>query len=81
MTDALSAGQIRADIAELLYVDPGEITDDTDLFESGLDSVRILGLVERWRSAGARADFTDLAEHPTVGAWTALLTGRGAADA
>jgi bifunctional isochorismate lyase/aryl carrier protein len=82
MTDALSADQVRADIAEQLYLSPEELVDDTNLLDSGLDSVRILGLVERWREAGAQVSFIDLVERPTFADWTALLSsGRpGAAD-
>lgn len=40
----------------------------------GLDSIRLMSLVETWRKAGIDADFTDLAEEPTIAAWLALLT-------
>ncbi|WP_433260065.1 phosphopantetheine-binding protein [Actinosynnema sp. CS-041913] len=74
----LSAERVRADVAELLGCDPTELTPETDLFDLGLDSVRIMGLVERWRAAGATGlEFADLAEQPELGRWTALVAGAG----
>ncbi|MBB4684137.1 phosphopantetheine-binding protein [Amycolatopsis jiangsuensis] len=72
----LSADQVRADLAELLDCEPGELTPDTDLTDLGLDSMRIMGLVEKWRAAGAqRLEFADLAEDPRLCRWTRLLAG------
>ncbi|MBB5953733.1 aryl carrier-like protein [Saccharothrix tamanrassetensis] len=77
-TSPLSADQVRADVADLLGCDPAELAPDADLLDLGLDSVRIMGLVERWRAAGAtRLEFADLAEQPELGHWTALVTGAG----
>ncbi|MEU6125215.1 phosphopantetheine-binding protein [Streptomyces sp. NPDC047123] len=79
MNQPLSPERVRADIAELLDCDPSEIAPEEDLFDLGLDSVRIMTLVQRWREAGAAAlEFPDLAEQPELGHWTALLTGRAA---
>lgn len=67
---------VRADIAELLYLEPDELVDEEDLFLAGLDSVRLHGLIERWRGRGAAVGFADLAEKPTLTAWWALLQRR-----
>ena len=69
----LTLDTVRADIAELLYLEPDEVPDNENLFEAGLDSVRLLGLVERWRELGATIGFIDLAEQPTLTAWWGLL--------
>ncbi|GGK04031.1 hypothetical protein GCM10010123_37470 [Pilimelia anulata] len=65
--------RVRAQIAELLEVpaDGIEVTDD--LIDHGLDSVRVMTLVETWRTEGAEVSFVALAEEPTVRAWAALL--------
>lgn len=76
MAESLTLDRVRADVAELLYQEPEEVADTDDLLGSGLDSIRILTLVERWRDAGARISFVELAESPTVAAWWALLSGR-----
>lgn len=73
---ALTLERIRADIADVLYLTPGEIKDDTHLIDQGLDSIRLMTLVERWREAGAQIEFVDLAdltEEPTVARWFELL--------
>ena len=75
MTEPLTLDRIRADVAELLYQDPADVTDTADLVESGLDSIRIMTLVERWRDdAGVRVSFVELAESPTVAAWWTLVS-------
>ncbi|MCX4678851.1 phosphopantetheine-binding protein [Streptomyces sp. NBC_01433] len=76
MNQTLSPERVRADVAELLDRDPAGIAPEENLVDLGLDSVRIMILVERWRAAGAAAlEFPDLAEQPELAHWTALLTG------
>lgn len=70
----LTEADARADVAELLFLNAGELADDADLFDAGLDSVRMMTLVERWREAGAEVSFVDLAERPTFAQWWALLS-------
>ncbi|WP_369215879.1 phosphopantetheine-binding protein [Streptomyces flavofungini] len=79
MDQTLSPERVRADVAELLDCDPADLAPEDNLLDHGLDSVRIMMLIERWRAAGATAvEFPDLAEQPELGHWTALLTGRDA---
>ncbi|GAA4982868.1 phosphopantetheine-binding protein [Kineococcus glutinatus] len=75
MATPLSAEQLRTDVAELLATAPSEIGDDDDLLDHGLDSVRLMMLVERWRAAGVETDFAGLAEEPTLGGWRRRLLG------
>ncbi|MFB8775919.1 phosphopantetheine-binding protein [Streptomyces broussonetiae] len=71
---ALTLHQIHADVADSLGEDPADVPVDENLFDHGLDSVRIMALLERWRrDHGVSADFAGLAERPTVDAWAALL--------
>ncbi|AXX30115.1 acyl carrier protein [Actinosynnema pretiosum subsp. pretiosum] len=72
---SLTAERVRADVAEVLGVEPDELAGDADLLDLGLDSVRVMGLVERWRAAGAEVEFPDLAEQPELAHWTALVVG------
>ena len=70
----LTVEQIRTDVADCLGEDPADIPVDENLVDYGLDSVRIMTLLERWRREhGVRASFVDLAEKPAVDAWAALL--------
>ncbi|MEU4657439.1 phosphopantetheine-binding protein [Streptomyces sp. NPDC023723] len=78
MNQTLSPDRIRADVAELLGCAPADIAPDENLRDLGLDSVRLMTLVERWRAGGAaELELPDLAERPELAHWTALLTGGG----
>jgi aryl carrier-like protein len=68
---------VRADVAELLHLLPEEVLDADNLFEFGLDSIRLATLLERWRDAGAEIGFVDLAEQPTLAHWLPLLVDEG----
>jgi bifunctional isochorismate lyase/aryl carrier protein len=76
MAEQLTAEVIRADVAALLHVDSDEVCEGDNLFESGLDSIRLLTLLEKWREAGVVVSFVELAEHPTLADWSRLLTAR-----
>ena len=77
MTSALTREDLRNDIAEALGEEPSNIADDDNLVDLGLDSIRILMLSTRWRDAGFDIGFLDLADEPTIEAWS-KLAGAGA---
>ena len=77
-TTGLTAEQVRADVAGLLGCDEAELTPDADLLDLGLDSIRIMGLIEQWRAAGVTVEFADLAEQPHLAHWTTVLAGERA---
>lgn len=64
---------LRAQVAALLEVPARELLDDENLMYSGLDSIRLMSLLERWRRAGAVTTFVELAERPTLADWWKLL--------
>ncbi|WP_351231526.1 phosphopantetheine-binding protein [Streptomyces sp. NPDC002133] len=71
---ALTLEQLRSDVADSLGEDPADIPFDENLVDYGLDSVRIMALLERWRREhGVKAGFADLAEQPAIKAWAPLL--------
>ena len=72
----LTPARIRADVAEVLYLAPEEIGDDTHLVDQGLDSVRLMTLVERWRAEGADVEFVDLADLAAAGYLRAFVPSR-----
>lgn len=72
--DELTLESIRSDVLEILEADAGEISDDDDLIDVGLDSIRVMHLVERWRARGAEVSFVQLAEVPTITGWHTLLS-------
>ncbi|MFI6044509.1 phosphopantetheine-binding protein [Nocardia sp. NPDC051321] len=64
---------VRAHIADVLFLQPDEVGDVDDLFDAGLDSVRLIGLIELWKTHGVRVSFVELAETPMLQAWWPLL--------
>ncbi|MFC9236469.1 phosphopantetheine-binding protein [Streptomyces decoyicus] len=71
---ALTLDQIRKDVADSLGEDAEDIPLDENLVDYGLDSIRIMSLVERWRREhGVQVGFVDLAEKPALEAWAPLL--------
>ncbi|MCI0766947.1 isochorismatase family protein [Bacillus sp. TL12] len=67
---------VRQQVAELLRESPTDIEDNEDLLNRGLDSVRIMSLVEKWRQIGVEIAFADLAERPTINDWFHLVSSR-----
>ncbi|GED98563.1 phosphopantetheine-binding protein [Gordonia crocea] len=65
----LTRAQVLADIADAVFAEVDELSHDTDLVDLGMDSIKLAGLLERWRRAGALVRFADLAENTSVGAW------------
>ncbi|QLY33185.1 phosphopantetheine-binding protein [Nocardia huaxiensis] len=77
MTDENTAlaDRVIADVATALGVDPAELTGDANLLDAGLDSVRIMSLVEKWRAAGyEHIDFPTLASDPVLSSWIEALS-------
>ncbi|PFZ07198.1 isochorismatase [Bacillus pseudomycoides] len=67
---------VREQVAELLLELPADIGDNEDLLNRGLDSVRIMSLVEKWRQIGVEVTFADLAERPTIYDWFNLVSSQ-----
>ncbi|MCL2892933.1 isochorismatase [Brenneria tiliae] len=65
--------RLRAELLPLLDEDSGEVDDDENLLDYGLDSVRIMSLAARWRQQGHDVDFVALVKSPTINHWLALL--------
>ncbi len=71
----LDRDRIVADLSEVLGVPADQLTDEVNVLDLGLDSVRLMSLIERWRAAGAqRADVVVLAGDPVLGSWVRELT-------
>ncbi|WP_406129643.1 phosphopantetheine-binding protein [Streptomyces sp. NBC_00989] len=83
MPEPLTPDSFRADLAECLFLPPDEIDLEESPLDAGLDSLRIVTLLERWQAAGADVTFIDLAERTSFAQWWQLLEERrkGAARA
>lgn len=74
MTAPIARADLLADIAAVLDVPPEELNEDVNLLDAGLDSLRLMSLVEKWRSEGfAEADFVALASDPLLGSWIDVM--------
>ena len=70
----VAAGAVlRRQVCELLGLRDEAVGDDDNLLERGLDSVRLMTLIERIDALGIPLDFAQLAERPTLSAWYQLV--------
>ncbi|MEU0965082.1 amino acid adenylation domain-containing protein [Streptomyces sp. NPDC005917] len=79
--DVHAPAEVREAVARALNVAAQELDGDRDLFELGLDSLTLMGLVGAWRRDGSTVTFQDLTRKPTLSAWTTLLNEKGRVDA
>ncbi|MEV4452412.1 MULTISPECIES: phosphopantetheine-binding protein [Streptomyces] len=76
MPAPLTLEGFRADLAEFLYQRPDEVDLEENPIDAGLDSLRIVTLLERWRETGAEVTFVELAECTSFAQWWQLLSAR-----
>ena len=76
MPAPLTLEGFRADLAEFLYQRPDEVDLEESPMDAGLDSLRIVTLLERWWEAGAEVTFVELAECTSFAQWWQLLCAR-----
>lgn len=65
---------VREKVAGLLHESYLDIDDNENLIDRGLDSIRIMSLVELWRVNCNHISFAKLAKEPTISAWWNLLS-------
>ncbi|MBW0113777.1 acyl carrier protein [Pseudonocardia sp. KRD-169] len=72
----LSAEQVAADVADVLFAEVADLDGESDLRDQGMDSVRVMELVEKWRGDGIEGlDYVVLAEDQRLARWAAVLAG------
>ncbi|MDX3593760.1 phosphopantetheine-binding protein [Streptomyces sp. ID03-2B] len=76
MPATLTLRRFRADLAELLHLEPEEVDLDDSPVGAGLDSLRLVTLTERWQEYGIDVSFIDLADLPSFERWWQLLDER-----
>jgi bifunctional isochorismate lyase/aryl carrier protein len=65
---------LRREVAHLLDRESASLEETDNLVEEGLDSMRLMAMVERLNTAGFSVTFLELAETPTLLAWQTLLS-------
>ncbi|MDX3638182.1 phosphopantetheine-binding protein [Streptomyces sp. MB09-02B] len=76
MPAPLTPEGFRTDLAEFLYLEPDEVDLEGNPLYAGLDSLRIVTLIERWRETGVDVSFVELAERTSFAQWWELLSTR-----
>ncbi|MGQ0598904.1 isochorismatase family protein [Aquabacterium sp.] len=61
------------EVALMLEIPSSDLRPQDNLLDMGLDSIRLMSLINRWRQAGLQCEFLALAEQPSIQAWWALL--------
>ncbi|AEF38601.1 phosphopantetheine-binding protein [Hoyosella subflava] len=69
----LQRSTILADTARILEVPADQLDPSVSLVDQGLDSVRLIALVEQWRETGVDVDFVALSTQPELDHWFAVL--------
>ena len=62
---------VRETIGNLLAA--SHFSDDDNLVGLGLDSLKIMRLVSRWRKAGVKVVFAEMIAEPTLSSWMKIL--------
>ncbi|CAN5481252.1 isochorismatase family protein [soil metagenome] len=68
-----SMAELKSLIAGSLQLPAADLQEGDNLLDWGLDSIRIMSLLESWRRAGVDITFMTLAEQPTLAAWWTQL--------
>lgn len=82
MVKRLSAFNLQTmtrDVATILMMPASDIHASDNLLDLGLDSIRLMTLLEKWRAQGAKVDFVELAEAATLGEWWAIIEAKSPA--
>lgn len=69
----LNIEDLRAEVAVVLELPASDLLLDDNLLYEGLDSIRLMSLVERWQRAGCKLGFVELAAQPTLLQWWAMF--------
>lgn len=69
----IDPARIRGDIATITDTSPEDLTPDTVLADRGLDSLRLMTLIEDWRAEGLEVDYYEMFSLRTLGEWLAHL--------
>jgi mycobactin phenyloxazoline synthetase len=69
----ITVDDLRALVGEIVGAEAGAAEADAFLPDHGLDSVRLMAIVERVCERGVAIEFEDLAEEPSYAAWAEVL--------
>ncbi|GAA1472247.1 phosphopantetheine-binding protein [Corynebacterium felinum] len=61
--------KILNDVAEILETTPDALDVSAPIADQGLDSLRLIMIVEKWRAEGIEVDFHDILACSTLNEW------------
>lgn len=70
---------LRTELAQVLELPLAAVAGNDNPFEAGLDSIRLMALLERWTADGTQLGFVELAERDSLEQWWGLIESRRAA--
>ncbi|RDZ27577.1 isochorismatase family protein [Lysobacter silvisoli] len=70
---------LRTELAQVLELPLAALAEQDNPFEAGLDSIRLMALLERWTADGTQLGFVELAERENLAQWWQLIESRRAA--
>ncbi|MFI2238486.1 amino acid adenylation domain-containing protein [Streptomyces chrestomyceticus] len=68
--------ELRRELATAMGAEPSDIEDGDNLISLGLNSIKTMQLVTRWRRQGTAVTFAELMTGPNLDAWWRLLCSR-----
>ena len=78
---ALSLESLRRDVADILLLSLEEVEVDENLTYLGLDSIRAMALLDKWRSQGVNLTFAQIASASTLSQWWQIINQAQRLDA
>ncbi|WP_033290729.1 phosphopantetheine-binding protein [Amycolatopsis jejuensis] len=72
----MTLAELRALLAGHLPVPIGEVADDTNLIEAGMESLVLMRFLNELAELGVLARYGELVASPTLAGWHELLSGR-----
>ena len=73
VNQSLTLASMCEDVAKILMIDVASIDTEENLMYLGLDSIRMMNLLEKWRKQGTSATFIELAEAFTLNEWWEII--------
>ena len=64
--------ELKEEIREKL-VTPEKLTDNSNLLKLGLNSLKVMRLVNKWRKKGIKVSYGELMQNPTLECWWNIL--------
>ncbi|MDW6092709.1 isochorismatase family protein [Vibrio rhizosphaerae] len=69
----INLAAMQKDVAEMLDLETDDIDVDENLMLLGLDSIRAMNLLERWRKQGVNVAFSEVMKQVTLRGWWQLM--------